>query len=153
MKWKIPSITKVYEALGTIADDRIEVVGNTAKSYSSTRNKFYTIAYDPVTNAIMSNDNSSFYKGELGYPSIALLMKLGVLSYDQSCANILKNIPWKDINQKFENNYEKALDFILSSKTEEERTKLKEFAEKVYKEIKELKISMLSQKTTPPEGY
>jgi len=153
MKWKIPSITKIYEALGTIADERIEVAENAAKSYSSTRNKFYTITYDPAANAIMSNDNSSFYKGELGYPSIALLMKLGVLSFDSEYANILKGIAWKDINQKFKNNYEKALDFILSSKTEEERTKLKEFAEKVYEEIKELKINMLGQKTTPPEGY
>lgn len=72
----------------------------------------------------MSNDNSSFYKGELGYPSIAFLMKLGVLSFDQDCANLLKGIAWKDINQKFKNDFEKALDFIL-----------------------------LGQKTTPPEGY
>lgn len=153
MKWKIPSITKIYEALGTLADKRMEVDGNTAKSYSSTRNKFYTITYNPTTNAIMSNDNSSFYKGELGYPSIALLMKLGVLSYDESCAAVLKDIPWKDINQKFKNNYEKALDFILSSKTEAERIKLKEFAEKVYEEIKKLKINMLGIKTVPPVGY
>lgn len=153
MKWKIPSITKIYEALGTLADERMEVVGNTAKSYSSSRNKFYTITYDPDANAIMSNDNSSFYKGELGYPSIAFLMKFGVLSFDQDCANLLKGIAWKDINQKFKNDFEKALDFILSSKTEKERTRLKEFTERVYEEIKKLKIGMLGQKTTPPEGY
>lgn len=153
MKWKIPSITKIYEALGTIADDRMEVTGNIAKSYSSTRNKFYTITYDPEKNAIMSNDNSSYYKGELGYPSIALLMKLGVFSYDKECADILKGVAWKDINQKFKNDFERALDFILSTKTEEERMRLKEFAEKVYGEIKKLKINILGQKTTPPEGY
>lgn len=153
MKWKIPSITKIYEALGTIADGRMEVTGNTAKSYSSTRNKFYTITYDPKKNAIMSNDNSSYYKGELGYPSIALLMKLGVLSYDKECADILKGVAWKDINQKFKNDFEKALDFIFSTKTEVERTRLREFAEKVYGEIEKLNLSLLGSKVKPPEGY
>ena len=153
MKWKIPSITKIYEALGTIADGRMEMTGNAAKSYSSTRNKFYTITYDPEKNAIMSNDNSSYYKGELGYPSIALLMKLGVLSYDKECADILKGVAWKDINQKFKNDFEKALDFILSTKTEEERMRLREFAEKVYVEIKKLNLSLLGSKVKPPEGY
>lgn len=153
MKLKTPSITKVYEALGTIADGRMELTGNTAKSYSSTRNKFYTITYDPEKNAIMSNDNSSYYKGELGYPSIALLMKLGVLSYDKECADILKGVAWKDINQKFKNDFEKALDFILSTKTEEERTRLREFAEKVCGEIIKLNINMLGRKTIPPKGY
>ncbi len=153
MKWKIPSITKIYEALGTIADERIEVDGNTAKSYSSTRNKFYIITYDPTKNAIMSNDNSSYYKSELGYPSIALLMKLGVLSFDPECAEILKGIAWKDINQKFKNDFEKALDFILSTKTEEERTKLHNFSEKVYEEIKGLNLSLLGSRVQPPQGY
>lgn len=71
MKWKHPSITKIYEALGAVADGRVEVSSNTAKVYSSSRNKYYDIVYDPDKNQIMSNDNSSFYKGELGYPSIA----------------------------------------------------------------------------------
>ncbi len=43
MKWKHPSITKIYEALGAVADDRVLVSGNSAKVYSSSRNKFYNV--------------------------------------------------------------------------------------------------------------
>ncbi len=153
MNWKHPHISKIYEALGTIADGRIEIAGNTAKSYSSSRAKFYEIEYDPIENEIMCNDNSSYFKGELGYPAIAFLMKIGVLSFDQKLADILKGIPWKDINQKFKNDFSKALAHVLSEKTEEERKALKEFEIKVDDEIRNLKIGLLGPKKQPPAGY
>ncbi len=153
MKWKHPSITKIYEAFGAIADDRVEMLGNTAKVYSSSRNKYYDVTYNADKNEIMSNDNSSYWKGDLGYPAVAFLMKIGVLSYDENVGNILKGIPWKDINQKFKNDFGKALEYILSSKTEEERRELKKLAEKVDGEIKKLKLGMLGKKTVPPHGY
>ena len=83
-----------------MAIDRVEVLENTAKVYSSTRNKYYDVVYDPNNQAIMANDNGSYWKGYLGYPSIAFLMKIGVLSYDQNIGESLKDIAWKDINQK-----------------------------------------------------
>ncbi|OHB17298.1 MAG: hypothetical protein A2749_00855 [Parcubacteria group bacterium RIFCSPHIGHO2_01_FULL_45_26] len=78
LQWKLRHISKVYEALGAITDGRVEVIGNTAKVYSSSRNKFYDVAYDASKNAsrpdsgqaIMSNDNSAYWKGELGYPAM-----------------------------------------------------------------------------------
>ena len=153
MKWKHPSITKIYEALGAVADDRVLVSGNSAKIYSSSRNKFYDVNYDPDSGQIMSNDNSSYWKGELGYPSIAFLMKVGVIAYDADIANILKGVPWKDINQKFKNNFEKALEFILSTKTQQERDNLKILCEKIDDEIKKLNLGLLGNKITPPDGY
>ncbi len=121
MKWEHPPIIKVYEALGSVADNRIEVTGNEAKVYSSSGNKFYTVNYDPGTQSIMTNDNGSFWKGYLGYPAIAFLMKIGVLPYDEGIGNLLKDIKWKDINQRFKNDFEKTLDLILESKTEREK--------------------------------
>lgn len=153
MKWKHPSITKIYEALGAVADGRVEVSSNTAKVYSSSRNKYYDIVYDPDKNQIMSNDNSSFYKGELGYPSIAFLMSIKALSCDDNAANILKGIAWKDINQKFKNDFDKALAFILSTKTKEETDLLKDFTEKINKELIKLNLGLLGKRTTPPKGY
>lgn len=61
MKWKHPPITKIYEALGSVADERIELVGSSAKVYSSSRNKFYVVSYEP--GAIMANDNGSYWQG------------------------------------------------------------------------------------------
>lgn len=153
MKWKHPSITKIYEALGAVADDRVLISGNSAKVYSSSRNKFYNVNYDADAGQIMSNDNSSYWKGELGYPSIAFLMKAGVITYDADIANILKGVPWKDINQKFKNNFEKALEFILSTKTQKERDDLRILCEKVDVEIKKLNLGLLGEKVTPPDGY
>jgi len=153
MKWKLPSKTKIYEALGAVADGRVIVDGKCAKVYSSSRNKFYDVTYDPNKKAIMSSDNVSYWKGELGYPSIAFLMKMGELSYNEKTGTILKDIPWKDINQKYKNNFEKALEYILTSKTEQEREYLKKFVDKVYEEIKKFNLSYLGKKTLPPEGY
>ncbi len=153
MLWKTPSITKIYEALGTIADGRLEISGNAGKVYSSSGYKYYDIAYDPDKNAIMSNDNSSYWTGALGYPAIAFLMKKGIFSYDQKLADLLKGVAWKDVNQKFKNDFEKALEFIISTKTEEERKSLADFADKVYQEIKDQKLSLLGKRAVPPSGY
>ncbi len=153
MKWKHPPIIKIYEALGSIADDRVEISGNTGKVFSSSRNKFYDVTYDPNAHSIMANDNGSYWKGYLGYPAVAFLMKIGVLSYDEKIGNLLRGIPWKDINQKFKNNFEKTLQFIFSDKTEKETNDLKRFAEKVDHEISQLKLSLLGKKTIPPDGY
>lgn len=153
MTWHHPPITKLYEALGAVADGRIEISGNTAKVYSSSRAKFYDVTYDPDANEIMANDNGSYWKGYLGYPAVGFLMKKGILSYDPNLGLLLKDIPWKDINQKFKNDFDAALEYILESKSETERNKLREFMEKVDGEIKALNIGMLGKKKQPPAGY
>lgn len=153
MTWHHPPFVKLYEALGAVADGRVEVSGNTGKVYSSSRGKYYDITYDPVTHEIMSNDNGSYWKGYLGYPAVAYLMTIGVVSYDPHMGELLKNIPWKDINQKFKNDFDAALEFILQSKSEIERKELKEFLEKIDKEIKTLNLGMLGEKQKPPAGY
>ncbi len=80
-------------------------------------------------------------------------MKIGVLSYDEHAGNHLKNISWKDINQKFKNDFDKTLEYILLEKTEEERGLLKEFCEAVLQEINALGLGYLGKKTLPPQGY
>lgn len=153
MKWKLPQKTKIYEALGAVADNRVEIDGSLGKVYSSSRNKFYNISYDAENQAIMSNDNSSYWKGDLGYPSIAFLMKSNVLSYDEKIGQLLKGVAWKDINQKFKNDFDKALESILAVKNQEERQTLAECVDRVYAEIKILDLSYLGKKTLPPSGY
>lgn len=153
MKWKHPPIIKIYEALGAVADGRVEVLGNTAKVYSSTRNKYYDVTYDPDKRAIMSNDNSSFWKGCLGYPAIAFLMKKGIVSYSDEAGKLLKGIPWKEINQKFKNDFDKALEHILSDKNADDRKALSDLAAKVDDELKTLDLGIIGPKVKPPEGY
>ncbi|MEK7499359.1 MAG: hypothetical protein AAB649_02015 [Patescibacteria group bacterium] len=59
MKWNIPPRIKVYEALGAIADNRIQITGNEAQVVSSSGNKTYEVMYNPQEQAITSNDNGS----------------------------------------------------------------------------------------------
>lgn len=143
----------MYEALGSVADDRVKIFGNSAKVFSSSGNKFYDVIYNPDTQSIMTNDNGSYWKGYLGYPAIAFLMKTGVVSYDKNVAGLLKSIAWKDINQKFKNDFDKTLEYILSSKSDKEKRDLNNLVTKIDTEIKDLKLNYLGKKTLPPSGY
>ena len=133
----------MYEALGAVADKRIEVSGNAGKCYSSTRNKFYDISFDPESNAIMSNDNTSYYKGELGYPAVAFLLQRGELEYRPEMGGLMKGIAWKDINQKFKNDFEKALEHILKDMEAIKKEGLRKYCEMLADLVKGLDLKKL----------
>lgn len=152
-RWEQPPKIKIYEALGSIADNRIEIDVNKAKVYSSSGNKYYDVIYDPDKRLIMTNDNGSFWKGYLGYPAIAYLMKIGLLSYKTELAELLKNIMWKDINQKFKNDFDKTLEYILKSINDDDKKRLNNFVNLIQKEIEDLNLGLLGQKIKPPDGY
>jgi len=155
MKWKLPPKVKIYEALGTLGDGRLEVSGNSAKVYSSSGNKFYSVAYDPKANAITSNDNSSYWVGYLGYPAIAFLLEKGIVAHDPDFAKALKGIPWKDINAKFKNDFGKTEGYVKEV-LEKKGVDMNEFSaeiERIYGEIKKLKLDKLGKTQKPPAGY
>ncbi len=154
MKWKIPPRIKVYEALGCIGDGRIEVSGNEAKVFSSSRGKFYSVRYDGKS-AIMSNDNGSYWAGYLGYPSIAFLMLKCKIDYNQKFSEALKGITWKDINVKFKNDYEKTEAYVLETAKEKgiDTAELLKDAENILEQIEKLNLDFFGEKTKPPAGY
>jgi hypothetical protein len=155
MKWLHPPVKQIYEALSCIADERIEVDGNSAKVYSSSKGKFYGVSYDKEKNSIMANDNTSYWKSYLGYPSIAFLMKTGTIYYNPKCAHALKGIVWKDINVKFKNDFDKAIEYVREL-LEKKGTDMEEFdgeLENIDSQIKKLDLNMLGSKVKPPEGY
>jgi hypothetical protein len=155
MKWKLPHRTKVYEALGTIADGRLEVQDDSAKCYSSSREKHYDVKYDEKSNAIMSNDNAAYWQGTLGYPSIAFLMLKGKLKYDDQYSGVLKGIRWKDINTKFKNDFAKTEEYILDliGKKGIDRNILMRYVDDVMEQIKNLNLEKYGPRTRPPQGY
>lgn len=153
MNWKHPPMIKIYEAVGAVADGRVEVDGNTAKVYSSSRNKFYTVSYDPATQAIMANDNGSYWQGYLGYPAIAFLLATGELKYRPEMGELLKGVAWKDINQKFKNDFEKTLELILGGLNTESRQKLEAYIAVVDSALSGHTFALLGPKQLPPSGY
>lgn len=153
--WKLPPIIKVYEALGCLADDRIHVDGNTAKVYSSSGNKFYTVTYDPNISAIMCNDNGSYWQGYLGYPAIAYLLKIGLIPHSPALANLLKGIKWKDLNQAFKNDFaktEKYCQELVTQRGGDLPTFLAEVAG-IHNHLADQPLNILGKKVKPPSGY
>lgn len=155
MIWATPPLVKVYEALGCLADDRLEVDGNSAKCFSSSHGKFYTVTFDPATKAIMVNDNSSYWRGYLGYPAIAFLMKTGNLPFEGVLAEALKGLLWKDVNTKFKNDFAKTEVYVeeLAGGRGVERNRLRSYAKRVLEIITAAKYPYLGKKTKPPAGY
>ena len=155
MIWKSPHISKVYEALTAIADKRIEIEENIARCYSSSRGKFYEVKYDPKSDSIMSDDNTAYYTDSVSYPMIALLMLKGKLAYEERLLPMLEGIYWKDINQKFRNNYDEAIECVLTGLKEKgvDTQFVRMEIAKIYEEICNMKLNYLGQKRRPPEAY
>ncbi len=155
---KLPPKVKIYEALWAVADERIHMewfFSNEAKCYSSSWNKFYTIKYDPDKRAIMMNDNGSYWNGYLGYPGIAFLMEKWVLLYDPEFAFMLKGIAWKDINQKFKNDFDKTILYILENLKNKwlDVDGIGREVDDIYEQIETLHMKILWPKIKPPIWY
>jgi len=142
--WLMPPRMKILEALGTIADERIKIKGNTAKVESSMHEKTYSVVFNGK-NEISSNDNGSFYKGYLGYPSIAFLMLKGIIPYDKEISESLRDIKWKELNEKFKN-YSKVEVIIkaISARKGIKQNKIDDFIAKVLDEIQKLNFKKLN---------
>lgn len=159
MKWKKPHITKFYEAFWVIVDKRIEIQENRenfvkAKVYSSSRNKFYTITFDK-NKSIMSNDNSSFYVWDLGYPSIALLLEIGFLDKNDNIIKKFSGIKWKDINVKNKNDFDKTWEEVLVLLQERwlDLKELEKYCNMLYEKLEDLDLEYFWEKILPPEWY
>lgn len=151
-KWKLPPVIKIYEALGSIGDERIIVEGDKAEVYSSEGNKKYDVVYSQADHSIMANDNGSFWVGYLGYPSIAYLMLRGQLNLRQDFCESLKGIKWKKMNTANKNEFEKTqkeVDEIIKSRGVD----LDEFylyLAEVNGQIALLDLDMLGSRVKPP---
>ncbi|MEI6690669.1 MAG: hypothetical protein WCL07_02885 [bacterium] len=155
--WSTPHISKIYEALTAIADNRITLIngGNEARCYSSSKGKFYNVVYDPNTNSIMSDDNTAYYTGAVSYPMIALLMLKGVINYDNSLLSPLSNIVWKDIMTKYKNDYDKGITHVLKDleKAGHDIKPIKSKIERIYQQAIRIRLKTLGRKLRPPKAY
>ena len=157
MFWSTPPISKTYEALGAIGDNRIEIIDgkNEAKIYSSSRNKFYTVTWNDDLTQMMCNDNSAYFKGELSYPMIAILMLKDKVEYDSQLPEMLKGIKWKEINIKVKNKFDKLVEFVLEELTQKgtDVEFLKTEITKIEEQVGKMKVEYLGKKVFPPKGY
>ena len=151
----MPPKAKVYEALSAVADQRVAITGPlTAQVQSSTRDKTYDVKWSEDLHDITSNDNASYWQGYMGYPIIAVLMKLGKLSFNPDVARQLAGVPWKVINHKFKRDYEKAVSYVLDQVEEKggNRTEITQEVEKIYDQLGQLGLQRAKRGKRPPKS-
>jgi hypothetical protein len=110
-KWQMPPPIKVYEAIGAIGDGRVRAIDdaqNVWEVVSSDSAKKYRVEISADGREISSNDNASYWQGYLGYPAIAVLMARGKLHASAETTRMLAGIPWKELNRRFKNDYERT---------------------------------------------
>ena len=108
---KLPPIAKVYEAYSAIADQRVELKTEEAYVTSSDEEKTYTIRFQEFTYS--SNDNATVWQHYAGYPILAVLMLQGKLPLKEELLAFFKHVPWKEMNTRFHNDYDLAIDAFL----------------------------------------
>ncbi len=155
MHWKHPPKIKIYEALGGFADGRLKEEDGEIRVYSSSGKKFYIVKFSEKENAIMSNDNGSYWQCYLGYPMILFLMKIGKIKFDKNSAQALCGIKWKDLNTKFKNDFERTIKYChkLIQKNNFDLEAFLQDVEKINQQIKKLKFKKLGKRIAPPKGY
>jgi hypothetical protein len=113
--WKLPPLAKTYEALGAIADGRVHLEDPAHASVtSSDGEKTYTVEADYANHVVSANDNASFWQGYLGYPAIAVLLLLGLYDPSPQTLSALAGVPWKQLNTKYQNDYDRALEDVFA---------------------------------------
>jgi hypothetical protein len=152
--WKQPPIIKVYEALGAIGDERVEVRGNEAVVWSSGRSKHYDVCYDPESGSIMANDNGSYWLGYLGYPAMAFLMVSGVIKYNPKLAIYLSEFDWKSIAGMYKNDWDQVASHVrqeMQKRYPEINMKLfEEEINQLHQTLSGLGLQKLGSRTRPP---
>uniref|UniRef100_A0A7J3ZI76 Uncharacterized protein n=1 Tax=Fervidicoccus fontis TaxID=683846 RepID=A0A7J3ZI76_9CREN len=99
---RLPPKIKVLEALSAVADKRVlEVTDNEAIVRSSDGSRSYEVFVDLEAMQVYSSDNGTIYRGYIGYPIIAFMMKRGTLPYDPDVADKLKGINWRKLNEQY----------------------------------------------------
>lgn len=131
-------MAKVYEALGAIGDERVEIAGEyTAKVRSSGGDRTYTVKWNDERTDLRSDDNASKWHKTIGYPIIAVMLKLGMFTYDAHCAYMLRGIPWKRLNDEASRNYDKVIADVLDELRArgEDVARLEREVESIYQQL------------------
>lgn len=140
----LPPIEKIPEAYTAISDGRVEMFDNYAIVKSSNLDKEYLIKWN--NDLYYSNDNSTYWQGYTGYPVIAVLMLQGKLSLNESILEYFKGINWNYLNKKNKRDYHASLEEVLKDVSESDRKLIDAEINKVYEEIKNIKIELTRKK-------
>lgn len=137
----LPPKEKIIEAFSAVVSDRLKLENFSAEVVSSDNKRKYKVVWNDK-NEYSSNDNATFWHGYIGYPIIAVLMKKGILSYDEKTALLFKNVNWNTANKQFKRDYNQALKFVMGTLNlhNQQEKDVYEEIDKIYKYLKNLDI-------------
>ncbi len=151
--WSLPPIEKIPEAYSAIADNRISFYEGYAIMRSSDLKREYTITFD--NDVYTSNDNASYYRGYIGYPVIAVMIKQGKIKVNSEIIGLFSGINWKELNTRYKNKYEIVVNMILEDLASKGNNidDIKKEIERSYDQLKEEsgKIRYKRSKLQPPK--
>ena len=86
---------------------------------------------------------------------IALLMLKGKIPYDPKLLDMLKGIYWKDINQKFKNDFDKGIEFVLTDLKSKDADVdfIRSKTGNIHQVACRLQLNYLGSKIKPPVAY
>ena len=133
---KLPPISKVYEALSAVADNRV-------------------FLYETEAYVISSDHRATSWQHYPGYPIIAVLISQDMLEVDKRKLCYFKNVNWNQLNKKYRNDYQKAIEEYLETIKEQgvNIEELKIFVQNILSKLGEqnLVIKGNSQRLLKPE--
>lgn len=153
--WSMPPRIKVLEALGSVADERVTVsIGkNQAMVHASNGKKTYNVSYDESRNIIVSNDNGSYFAEFIGYPAIAMLMKIGKVRCDDKYSDMFKGLRWKPINDRFPGAPEDAEEYVYTQVLKlpiSEKTNIQEYCDLILSDLNHMRLQKPDVIPKPP---
>lgn len=100
----LPPRIKVMEALGALADGRVERVQESSfRVVSSDGSRVYRVYVERTGQGVFracSTDNGTVYRGYIGYPIISVMMLLGYVRRDRDVERALAGVPWRKLNEE-----------------------------------------------------
>ncbi len=148
MYLRYPPKIKVLEALASIADGRVKLLGNGyAEVTSSDGSRKYKVYVDLSRGEACSTDNGTLLRGYIGYPIIAVLMALNKLPIDERIANALKGINWRELNERFKK-YSLVEEYVkkLAMKKGLNPNVIDMYRDRVYTLVKKLRLRLVVSK-------
>lgn len=114
MYLKLPPEVKVLEALSAVFGNRIQVINDyLCIVKSSDLSRTYIVYLDLSNGFVYSNDNGTTYRNYIGYPIISFLMIKGILPKNERIGRLIKDIPWRKINEELKS-YSKVMNYIIT---------------------------------------
>ncbi|HID04599.1 MAG TPA: hypothetical protein EYH45_00360 [Candidatus Caldiarchaeum subterraneum] len=144
-----PPRVKFLEALGALADGRVEVRGvGEALVRSSEGDRVYRVFVDVERGVAYSDDNGTVYRNYVGYPIVALLITMDKLPYDGALAEGLKGVRWREINERYKD-YKRVEEEIkkMLEKRGIPASRVDEYISKARKALSKLHLSKSTQLT------